>query len=201
MTTPKKDAGAVPVNPFMYRLVVFTTSIPMHLQGRLRVEGREHIPLSGRVIVAGNHLTTLDPFVIANALPRERRIQFMAKKEIFRNPIIGGIVRGGGSFPVDRNSNDVGAIRNALRVLNAEGMLGIFPEGTRGGGEMNGGVALLALRGKAPVVPVGLRLHKRVWTVRFGPPLAPQGTIKTLTAEIGEAIGKLTVLAEGDDRQ
>ncbi|ADV68823.1 lysophospholipid acyltransferase family protein [Deinococcus maricopensis] len=192
MTAPApKDAGIIPINPFLYNLVVFATSIPMHLQGRLRVEGLEHVPLSGRVIIAGNHVTALDPFVIANAIPRPRRIQFMAKKEIFRNPIIGGIVRGGGSFPVDRQSNDVGAIRNAIKVLNAEGMLGIFPEGTRGGGEMNGGVALIALRGKAPIVPVGLRLHRRVWTVRFGPPLPPQGTIKTLTAELGEAIQQL----------
>lgn len=182
---------APPVNPFMYRLVMFATSIPMHLQGRLYVEGQEHVPLSGRVVVAGNHDTSLDPFVIAHALPKERKVQFMAKKELFRNPVLGYIIGSGGSFPVDRQGNDVGAVRTALRILEAEGMLGIFPEGTRGGTELHGGVALIALKAKAPIVPVGISKVKRRWTVRFGEPIAPQGRIKELTLIVGERIEAL----------
>lgn len=182
---------APPVNPFMYRLVLAATSIPMVLQGRLHVEGREHVPLSGRVIVAGNHESGLDPFVIAHGLPKERQVQFMAKKELFKNPVLGYIIGSGGSFPVDRQGNDVGAVRTALRILEAEGMVGIFPEGTRGGTELHGGVALIALKAKAPIVPVGVVKVKRRWIVRFGEPIAPQGRIKELTQIVGERIEAL----------
>ena len=106
-------------------------------------------------------------------------------------PVIGGIIRAGGSFPVDRRGTDLGAVRTSLRILQGGGTLGIFPEGTRGGGEVQGGTALLALKGKAPVLPVGLRREGRRWIVEFGPPIAPAGGLGALTAEIGARLGGL----------
>ena len=189
--TKKAAPNSAPVNPFMYGLVVFTTGIPMWLGGGLRVEGREHVPLEGRVIIAGNHFTNLDPFVIAHAIPKPRRVQYMAKKELFTNPVLGHIIRSGGSFPVDRSGNDVGAIRTALRVLQNEGMLGIFPQGTRGGSSLQGGAAMLALKAKAPIVPASITYARRKWLVRFGPPIIPQGSVAELTERVGAAIDAL----------
>lgn len=180
------------VNLPVYRLVVFVMTLPVYLRGmRIEVHGREYVPPPGTpLIVAGNHRTNLDPFLIARALPPGRALQFMAKKELFV-PVIGDIIRAGGSFPVDRRGNDLGAVRTSLRILQAGGTLGIFPEGTRGGGELQGGVALLALKGKAPVLPVGLSRDGRRWIIRFGPPLPASGGIKALTASIGERIAEL----------
>ena len=183
----------MPVNPAMYNLVLLATGLPMWLGGGLKVEGREHVPAHGAAIVAGNHALALDPFVIAHALYGRRSIQFMAKKELFANPLLGYVIRIGGSFPVDREGNDVGAVRTALRILQAGGLLGIFPQGTRGGQELQAGVALLALRGKASVVPAFVAYDRpaRRWRVHFGPPLAPRGGIKAFTQQIGAAIEAL----------
>ncbi|WP_027481115.1 lysophospholipid acyltransferase family protein [Deinococcus pimensis] len=193
MSAPVKPppSPAPSVNLPVYRIVQFVTGLPMWFGGGLTVEGREHVPMQGRLIVAGNHATALDPFVISHALPGSRHVQFMAKKELFDNRFIGWFIRTGGSFPVDREGNDVGAVRVALRILQNEGVLGIFPEGTRGGTELQGGVALLALKGKSPVLPAAVFRRGRRWVVRFGPPLAPQGGIREFTERIGEAIRAL----------
>ncbi|WP_272976042.1 lysophospholipid acyltransferase family protein [Deinococcus geothermalis] len=202
--TPAEAAKPPHVNPLVYRAVLLATSLPVVLRGEhVEAYGREHVPPPGTpLIVAGNHRTGLDPFLIASALPPGRHLQFMAKKELFV-PIIGHIIRAGGSFPVDRSTNDLGAVRTGLRILQAGGTLGIFPEGTRGGGEMQGGVALLALKGKAPVLPVGLRREGKRWIVRFGKPIPPSGSIKALTAIIGERIHELAqpVGADADAQQ
>jgi 1-acyl-sn-glycerol-3-phosphate acyltransferase len=181
-----------PVNDRIYRLVVAATRLPRLLRGQhLSAFGRDHLPLTGPLIIAGNHVSALDPFLIAQVLPPQRQVQFMTKKELF-TPLLSIFIGGGGSFPVDRQTNDTAAIRNAIRILNRGGTVGIFPEGTRGGGEMQAGVGLIALRGKAPIVPVGLHLDGRAWIVRFGPPIAPGGSIKGLTAQVAEEIGRLS---------
>lgn len=186
------EVHAPHVNPAVYRFVVFSMTLPLTLRGEhIHTLGREYIPPAGtKLVVAGAHVSSLDPFIIAKVMP-EHFVQFMSKKELFK-PIMGDIIRAGGSFPVDRSGNDLAAIRTALRVLKEDGTLGLFPEGTRGGGQMQGGVALLALRGKAPVLPVGLRRDGKRWLVRFGPIIQPQGSIKNLTAQIGEEITRLS---------
>ncbi|WP_102127239.1 lysophospholipid acyltransferase family protein [Deinococcus planocerae] len=198
---PAETLRAPRVNPLVYRLVVTVTTLPIFLRGQsIEVHGRENVPPPGTpLIVAGNHRTGFDPFLIARSLPPGRYLQFMAKKELFV-PVIGPIIRAGGSFPVDRSANDLGAVRTSLRVLQGGGTLGIFPEGTRGGGELQGGVALLALKGKSPVLPVGLSRVGRRWIVRFGEPIEPTGGIKALTALIGERIAALAEPVEGGVR-
>lgn len=187
-----QEESAPPINPLVYRMVVQTLNIPLVLRGDyIHVLGREHIPPPGRrLVVAGAHFSAFDPFVIAKAMP-EHRVQFMAKRELFM-PVIGNIIRAGGSFPVDRSGNDVTALRNALRVLKAEGTLGLFPQGTRGGSEMHGGVALLAMRGRAPILPVGLNKSGHRWLVHFGPLIEARGSIKDVTAQVGAEIERLS---------
>ena len=191
-----QEQHAPPVNPLVYRLVVVGMNLPLVLRGQyIHTLGREHVPPPGdKLVVAGAHVSALDPFIIAKAMPGHH-VQFMAKKELF-GPVTGQIIRAGGSFPVDRSGNDVVAVRTALRVLKDDGTLGLFPEGTRGGGQMQGGVALIALRGRAPVLPVGLRRDGRRWLVRFGPLIEPKGGIKDLTAQIGAEIIRLSAPME-----
>ncbi|MDO4262820.1 MAG: lysophospholipid acyltransferase family protein [Deinococcus sp.] len=192
--TPVAEQTPV-VDPTVYSLVLQATYLPILLGGgHLEVHGREHIPPAGTpLILAANHRHGLDPFVLARALPpqSERRVQFMAKRELFV-PGLGTLLRRGGSFPVDRDSQDVASVRTALRVLQAGGTLGIFPEGSRSGGQMHGGVALLALKGRAPVVPAGIWHEGPRWVLRLGEPLLPARGAKALLAELEREITRLS---------
>ncbi|WP_229838999.1 lysophospholipid acyltransferase family protein [Deinococcus piscis] len=183
------------VDPFVYSLVLQATYLPILLGGgHLEVHGREHIPPAGTpLILAANHRHGLDPFVLARGVPPEsgRRVQFMAKRELFV-PGLGALLRRGGTFPVDRDSQDVGSVRTALRVLQAGGTLGIFPEGSRSGGQMHGGVALLALKGRAPVVPAGIWHSGPRWVLRLGEPLLPARGAKALLSELEREISRLS---------
>lgn len=189
---PVLPEHAPAVNPWMYRLVLEATYLPVVFSGmHLEVHGREHVPAPGTpLVVAANHVTGLDPFLVARALPPGRYLQFMAKKELFL-PIIGWIISTGGSFPVDRTANDVGAVRTALRILKENGTVGIFPQGHRGGTEMQGGVALIAAKGRSPILPAGISRVGKRWIVRFGEPLSPGGGIKATTAELERVLGEL----------
>lgn len=187
-----QEAKAPRVNPLVYWFVLRATYLPVLFMGRhLEVHGREHVPPPGTpLVIAANHEHALDPFLIAHALPSGRWLQFMAKKELFK-PIIGWIISAGGSFPVDREANDVGAIRTALRILKENGTVGIFPEGHRGGNELHGGVALIAAKGRAPILPTGISVQGKRWIIRFGPVISPRGGIKAITAELGQSLREL----------
>jgi 1-acyl-sn-glycerol-3-phosphate acyltransferase len=132
------------------------------LLGGGRLEGLEHVPDSGAFIMVSNHTSNLDPPFIGAAIGRHlgRPIHFMAKEEISGWPLVGWLARGSGVFFVRRGEGDRGAQRIALEHLAAGRPIGIFPEGTRSRSgvlrEPKVGVALLAMRSGAPLLPVGI---------------------------------------------
>jgi 1-acyl-sn-glycerol-3-phosphate acyltransferase len=158
---------------------------------RIRVEGREHLPKRGAVIVAANHRSFLDSVFIPLLI--RRRVTFVAKAEYFDSWKTAWLFRALGQIPLRREGGSAseGALLAARDVLEGGGVFGIYPEGTRtrDGVTHRGhtGVARLALQTGAPIVPVGLigsdecqptdkklpRLFKRV-TIRFGEPILPQ---------------------------
>jgi 1-acyl-sn-glycerol-3-phosphate acyltransferase len=130
---------------------------------RVRVEGAiDEIPGEGPVIIAANHASNLDVPVLGSSLmPRTgRRWQWLGKRELFDWPVVGVIARHGGVHAVDRSTADVEAYRLAKRILDEGHVLFVFPEGTRSRDgrlqEARDGVAVLALRTGAPIVPVGI---------------------------------------------
>jgi len=144
---------------------------------RLRVVGAERVPLEGPLIVACNHVSYFDPPALGAACPRP--LSYLAKAELFGIPVLGALIAGLGSYPVERSGGDVSAIRRALDVLKTGAALGIFPEGTRnptGSIAPLSGVALLASLSGAPVLPAYVdgstdpRRFGRI-TVIFGEPL------------------------------
>ncbi|WP_344493429.1 lysophospholipid acyltransferase family protein [Streptomyces enissocaesilis] len=121
-----------------------------------RVLGAWRVPASGPVILAVNHSHMIDGPMLMGTAPRP--VHFLIKKEAFVGPL-DPFLRGTGQLKVDRATADRTAISNALGVLANGGVLGIFPEGTRGEGDfasLRAGLAYFAVRGGAPVVPVAV---------------------------------------------
>ena len=116
--------------------------------------GTEHLPATGPVIVASNHVGLMDGPLLAIFCPRP--VHALTKREMFEGRAGHGL-RAVGQIPLDRAAVDPGAVKTCLRVLADGGVVGIYPEGTRGAGEfhhLHAGVAYLALVTGAPVVPV-----------------------------------------------
>lgn len=166
-----------------YRLAKWLFSLLFRYLCHWTVEGRENLSAQGPVIIVANHVSNWDPIVVGVAL--DRQVYFMAKKELFKVPILKHILLALGAFPVDRSRSDLGAIKTALRLLLQGKVVGMFPEGKRNrSGQpllpFQSGVALLALKTNASVIPVGVqgsrKIFHRGWfrpfTVRIGPPVA-----------------------------
>lgn len=125
---------------------------------KIEVQNMNNFPQKGPVLLACNHLSNWDPVILAIALPR--KLHFMAKEELFKIFILSSIMRNVGTFPVKRGAADRNAIRESLKVLNDNNVLCIFPEGHRSKpGQLlpfQAGVTLIAHKGNAPLVPIGL---------------------------------------------
>lgn len=155
-----------PVNSAWYRFVAWAArTLFFRLMGGCRILGIENVPRTGPVIIAPVHVSELDPPLVGSTCPRILR--FMAKEELFRNVAFGRLIASVGAFPVKRGEGDAAAIRQSLKWLaDGEAVL-VFPEGGRNDGRtMNPllpGVAVLAKRSGALVVPVGLGGTAQMW--------------------------------------
>jgi 1-acyl-sn-glycerol-3-phosphate acyltransferase len=162
--------------------IVFTTFAWIYL--RLQRLGREHIPAEGPVILAANHRSFFDPFVVGTMT--RRPIYYVAKKELFGySRVLSWVLNALGAFPVDRGASDQETIETSRQILNRGDILLMFPEGTRTRpgalGKPKRGVGRLALESGAPVVPIaiigtedirrGWRIRPRKVRVRAGRPL------------------------------
>jgi len=168
----------------------------------VHVSGRDRVPASGPLIVASNHVSYLDPPILGTWFPRV--IHYMAKQELFDIPVLGAFIRAVHAFPVNREQGDRAAIRHALTVLKAGGVVGIFPEGRRnldGEAQARSGAVLLSAMAQCPVVPVALvnthlaakHLRAAKAEVRIGEPLTFQGSARKPTkAELATWTGELT---------
>ncbi len=128
------------------------------LASRLRVYGRERVPLDGGCVVASNHFSWLDPVVLGAAVPRP--LYYMAKIEAHDAPGLGALIRAFGCFPVRRGESDRDAVRTMRRIVAEGKALGLFVEGTRQRsgvpGEVQAGAAMVAIQEHVPVVPVAI---------------------------------------------
>jgi 1-acyl-sn-glycerol-3-phosphate acyltransferase len=172
---------------------------------RLDRQGREHARMKGGLIVASNHRSFLDPFVIGALLPWRRQIQFLAKVELFEAPWQGWILSRLGAFPIRRGQSDETAMETAALAVERGGTVVIFPEGTRirrgSLARPKRGVGRLALETGAPVLPVavtgtehvrrGFRIRPRKVRLRAGTPMTFPRTEKpspSLAATVTERI-------------
>jgi 1-acyl-sn-glycerol-3-phosphate acyltransferase len=192
---------------------------------RVEVSGRENLPTEGGYVVAGNHVSYLDPMVVVVETPGPPH--FMAKAEFFEpGKIMNWLLRRLWSFPVRRGEPDRESIARATALLKAGEVVGIFPEGRRirpgavdDEGDPQLGVAFIAMRADVPVVPVGVSGTDRALPpgaklprfpkihVRYAKPVSPQdfqtGTRKeqmaAMTAEIMKRVAEERAKAEAGE--
>ncbi len=155
------------------------------------VEGREHLPARGGALIVCNHASYLDPPALGSAVCRP--MYFMAKAELFTVPLIRWLMPRINSFPVRRGAPDLAALREAVRLLQAGHLVGMFIEGTRSQdgrlGEPQPGAAMVALRAGVPVVPAA---------VLGGDQVLPPGTVRPRRGRISVRFGKPFIPDPGD---
>jgi len=140
------------------RLATVLCRQALHLLTINHLDDAENIPSSGGVIVAANHITNFDVFLLQLSISRP--LFYMGKAELFQNPILDWLLRQFGSFPVRRGEKDAWALQHAKYLLTEGKVLGMFPEGTRSKGKglriAKTGTVRLALAVNCPVVPVAI---------------------------------------------
>ncbi len=172
----------------MYFLAMRLAWLALHIWYDLRVEGRKHIRRDQKYIFVSNHRTNLDPVLIA--ITGYGKFRFMAKKELFEgNKAFAALIRWLGAFPVDRGAGDMSVIDTSVQAIADGKNLLIFPEGTRSKdghvGRGKSGVALVAARAHADIIPIGInfqdeKLHFRSKIiVRVGEPIPASSLPKT----------------------
>lgn len=153
----------------------FLFYIPVRLIFPTIYKGKKNIPKKNAIIVC-NHRSNMDCIMLA--LSTFRNQKYLAKKELFKNKCFGGVLKGLGCIPIDREKTDLTAIKLSLKVLKQEKLLTIFPEGTRNTTdsdlqEVKAGACMLAIKSKSPIVPVWIKKKSKPFCincVRFGKP-------------------------------
>lgn len=191
----------------MFPLINFLVGIFCKAVFFVKCIGLENLPKEGAVILAANHTSLWDAPVLIPCIPRKLRA--MAKKELFEHKLLKPILVSAGAFPVNREGNDIGAIKTALKTLKNGEVFLIFPSGKRvASGEATdakSGVALISSRSGAPVIPVAIRGGYRPFhqvKIYFGTPMtlktqdggkATSAELKLFADEIMEQIDSLGV--------
>lgn len=144
----------------LYKIAVLILKIFVFIAFDLKIYNADRInKTKGGLIACGNHTSMLDPIILA--VSSKRQIHYMGKKELFDHKFLGYLFKKLGAFPVDRSGASLSAIRSSLEVLKADGVLGIFPEGTRvkqyDENNAKPGIALIANKAKADIVPFYIR--------------------------------------------
>jgi 1-acyl-sn-glycerol-3-phosphate acyltransferase len=193
--------------PFFIRASQLVARIIFRCSTRVTIEGLEHVPRSGSLILATNHISNGDPPLVSGWLTPAlgRPVHWMAKSEALDWPLAGWFLRQNGAFGIRRGAADTEAFRLARAVLEDGRVLGTFPEGTRSPTgalqQAKDGVTLLALRSGAPILPIGVAGTDRFWprgrklwriggrvSMRIGEPfvlergIGPDGTKESLEA-------------------
>jgi len=170
-----------------YAVLTTGTRFVARRLARVEVVGADRVPAEGPVVLICNHAHLVDPPLVGSFAPRPTHA--MAKRELFETPLIGWIFWASGAFPVRRFSGDLGAMRVARNYLRNNGVVLMYPEGTRNHGRglkpALPGAAMVALLTKSPVVPVAIDGSQKIrW--RTIPFLWLIGRRPTIRIEFGE---------------
>lgn len=187
MSAPDRAASGEPKPTALYAVLFNLLRMVLGSAFRLRYLHHDRLPASGPIIVASNHVSNVDPFMVAFAFPTRRPVHYMAKEEMFRNPLAKRFFETVHVIAVKRGAADRAAIRATADVLKAGGVVGVFPHGTRVRGgkvpEVHDGASFLALMTGATIVPCGIAGTDEIVPEGARFPRFPQ-----VTVSIGEPI-------------
>lgn len=170
----------------------------------LKIEGRENVPKKGFFIAASNHVSAIDPFIVVHAL--QRHVAYMAKVELFKNPVARFFLNILGAFAVDRSKLSVSTIKTVLGLKQTDWVLGIFPQGTRDADgnldNINKGFAVFAKTLKCDILPIAItgvtkdqrKAFRGKMKVKIGKPIPYNDNIDEMMKLWSE---KITELSEG----
>lgn len=136
---------------------------------RIHIHGAENEPSDGAYLMVSNHISNADPIFLCAATSKQQP-HFMAKKEVFKVPVLRKLIASLGAFPVDRKGNDVGAIKKSIQMLKDGMCVAMFPQGHRykkvnpRETEIKNGAAMLAVRSGVPVLPCYIKTKKNKWS-------------------------------------
>lgn len=147
-------------------------SIPVKVYFRLHSHGMENEPTEaeGPYIIASNHISNADPVFLCLSI-KHQQPNFMAKKELFKVPIVNMVVAALGAYPVDRGGADVKAIKKTIKMLEEGKCIGIFPQGHRQKGidpretEVKNGIGMIAAKAEANILPCYIKMKNRRWVL------------------------------------
>lgn len=198
----KNKAAKKDRRTFLYKLTFPLTAWIVYPFFLLKVvKGKNNIPKEGACIAAGNHIHFADPVLLYYA--QKRQLRYMAKVELFKNPVLRWLCKSYGAFPVQRGAADVESIGNALKILEEGKVLGIFPEGTRSKdgsvGRGKSGTVMLAHKAGVPIYPFAVYSKRRPlklfckYTIAYGDPVTVEelGVTTGASGEYREATKKL----------
>ena len=190
----------------MFAFLRWLIALPLVLVFPARIRGLRNLHIRKGGMLVCNHTSYADPFVLAAYTLRP--IHFVAKSEFFENRAFGRLLYWLGAFPIKRDSADIKAIKQCIKVVKQNKVLGIFPEGTSKGhtegmvSEMKRGVALIALKSRVPITPVLIAKKARPFRIqdlRAGAPFTLDDLYdKRLTNEVlDEAAGRIMAALNG----
>jgi len=142
----------------LYKIAWVLLKIYFFIVYRFTIRGRENVPASGGVIFCANHVSLMDPVILA--MITRRQVRYVAKRELFNGSFASFFLKRLGAFPVDRSKTDMTAYKKAIELLKNGEVLGVFAQGARfkelDAKDAKAGVALFALKSDAEVVPVAI---------------------------------------------
>ena len=139
-----------------YNIFSKITNVLFKIFYKVKINGLENIPKDGRLVICSNHMGLTDPVLLAALIPRE--LNYMAKKELFDNKLLGFLIKNLGAFPVDRESSGLTAIKTAIKLLKNDQVFAMFPQGTwvkdETSQDVKPGIAMISVKGKSPIIPI-----------------------------------------------
>lgn len=187
--------------------IMFSKAISIYLRifYKVKINGLGNIPGDGRLVICSNHRGLTDPLLLAAIIPR--KLNYMAKKELFDNSLLGFFIKKLGAFPVDRETSGLSSIKAAIKILKDDKVFAMFPQGTRvvdeGNEDVKPGIAMISIKGRSPIIPIHIdtqyELFKEI-RVNIGKPMffdkyfdrkVSSDEYKTLSKQVLKEIYKL----------
>ena len=161
-----------------YKFVTKVFEIIIKTRYKVEIIGEENIPLEGGCIIAPNHKSNWDALIISGLI-KKRRFSALAKKELFKNPILKALLSKLSVIPVDRDKPELSTIKTVLKILKNKEAVVIFPEGTRhkdldSFADVKPGIGMFALKSKTPIIPVSIVTNYKMFsklTLVIGEPM------------------------------